>query len=234
MDTNSLKPIKLLVQKGVPLPLNSLHTVLQSILSDPAALSAASADIFEFVSTILTLCQQLDLHKNSDLLCEAIEKAMSYLQSKESSVVSHVEHDLVALWSHIDSESLSPAGFTRLGALMKAEVGKPHKESVLKVASAFAAKVKPSESACLKPLVLSLVSMREQGAKLSAACEFDGILKRRLRSLMDETLGSAVEAMGLKQFVETTSFIVAICDGVETRKRNRRFPTTNITSFSPF
>ena len=69
MDTNSLKPIKLLVQKGVPLPPTSLHTVLQSILSDPAALSAAPADIFEFVSTILALCQQLDLHKNSDLLC---------------------------------------------------------------------------------------------------------------------------------------------------------------------
>ena len=237
MDTNSLKPIKLLVQKGVPLPPNSLHTVLQSILSDPAALSAASADIFEFVSTILTLSQQLDLcenSQNSELFCEAIEKAMSYLQSKESSVVSRVESDLVSLWSHIDSESLSPAGFTRLGALMKAEMGKPHKESVLKVASAFAARVKPSESVCLKPLVQSLVSMREQGAKLSAACGFDGILRRRLRSQMDETLGSAVEAMGLKQFVETTSFIVAIRAGIENRRRTRRFPTTNTTSFLPF
>lgn len=172
MDTNSLKPIKLLVQKGVPLPPSSLHSVLQSILADPVALSATPTDIFEFVSTVSTLCQQLDLSTDGDLFCEAVEKAMAYLQSRESSVVSQTQSDLVSLWAGIDGAALSPAVLTRLGALMKTEVGKPHKESVLKVASAFATKVRPSESLCLQPLVLSLLSLREQGAKLSAACAF--------------------------------------------------------------
>lgn len=234
MDTNSLKPVKLLVQKGVPLPPNSLHSVLQSILSDPVALSATPADIFEFVSTTLTLCQQLDLSEEGDLFYEAIEKTILYLQSKESSVVSSVQDGLVSLWSHIQVSSLSSAILTRLGALMKTEAEKPHKESVLKVASAFAVNVEPTESLCLKPLTVSMLSLREQGAKLSAACELDERMTCRLRNQIDETMGSVVQAMGLKRFVEETSFIVGFSEPIEGRKPNRCSRTTNAISFSRF
>ena len=168
MDTNSLKPIKVILRGTTQLPSEHVRSVLTAILSDPVPLSAAPVDIQEFVSTVLSCDRQLSSTSDWDIVCQSVEKVAMYVQAKDKVVATSVSDALVEFFARSSLSSLSDEAISKLVSLFSSELSKHNRELTLRICSSFINSVESSHALLLKPLLESLISLREQSSNFSA------------------------------------------------------------------
>ena len=168
MDTNSLKPIKVILQSTARLPSEHVRSVLTAILSDPVPLSATPVDIQEFISTVLSCDHQLSITSDWDIVCQSVEKVAVYIQTKDKVVATSASDALIGFFGQTSLSCLSGEAISRFVSLFCSELSKHNRELTLQICSSFINSVESSHALLFKPLLDLLISLREQSSNFSA------------------------------------------------------------------